>query len=142
SYYSYLELDHRSDNLDFKVYWNRLDAPFGIVLFGLDEDLTNDTFVTELTRRLKVGQRHSLTFGGSLRADRFDITVAPADTGRFDAAAFVENRTVINSKLSVVAGGRLDKFDTTGAVFAPRVGVVVTPVPAHSFRATYNRAYR
>jgi iron complex outermembrane receptor protein len=141
SYYSYLELDYRSEDVGFKAYWNRLDSPFRLVLFGLDESSTNDTYVSELTRRLRLG-RHTLTFGGSLRADRFDITVAPADTGRVDAAAFVENRMTVNSTLSVIAGGRLDKFDTTGAVFSPRVGAVVTPLPAHSFRATYNRAYR
>jgi iron complex outermembrane receptor protein len=142
SYYSYLELDHRRDDLDFKVYWNRLDSPFRLVLFGLDENSTNDTFVTELSRRLTVGKRNTLTVGGSVRADRFDITVAPADKGRLEAAAFVENRTVVNPTLSVVAGGRLDKFDTTSAVFAPRIGAVISPVAAHSFRATYNRAYR
>ena len=55
SYSSYLELDRRTDDVDFKLYWNRLEAPFRIVLYGLDEDATNDTYVSELTRRLKVG---------------------------------------------------------------------------------------
>jgi outer membrane receptor protein involved in Fe transport len=142
SYASYLEVDHRSDNLDFKLYWNRLDAPFRIVLFGLDEDAINDTYVSDVARRLKVGDRHNLTLGGSVRFDRFDITIAPRDRGRLDAGAFIEDHVSVSQQLSVVVGGRLDKFDTTGAVFAPRLGVVVSPIAGHSFRMTYNRAYR
>lgn len=142
SYSSYLELDRRSDDLDIKLYWNRLDAPFRIVLFGLDEDATNDTFVSEVTRRLSVGDSHSFTFGGSVKLDRFDVTIAPEERRRFDAGGFLEDRVKVSSNLSLVVGGRLDKFDTTDAVFAPRLGLVLSPKPAHSFRVTYNRAYR
>lgn len=142
SYYSYLELDHHSENFDAKVYWNRLDAPFRIVLFGLDENATNDTYVADVTRRWNVRNRHHLTVGGSVRQDRFDITIAPADRRRFDAAAFIEDQIILSPTINVVAGGRIDKFDTTDAVFAPRVGVVFSPQPGHSIRVAYNRAYR
>jgi outer membrane receptor protein involved in Fe transport len=142
SFASYVELDHSSDDQDFKIYWNRLDAPFRIVLFGLDEDATNDTFVAEATRRTRAGDHHSFTFGGSVRLDRFDITIAPQDRQRLDAGAFVEDKISVNPMLSLVVGGRLDKFDTTEAVFAPRVGAVFSPTPVHSLRLTYNRAYR
>jgi outer membrane receptor protein involved in Fe transport len=142
SYSSYLELDHGSDDLDFKLYWNRLDAPFRIVLFGLDEDATTDSYVSELTRRLRVGAHHSVTLGGSARLDRFDVTIAPDDRSRFDVATFVEDKVTVSRIVSVVIGGRLDKFDTTKAVFAPRIGLVLSPKPVHSFRLTYNRAYR
>jgi outer membrane receptor protein involved in Fe transport len=142
SFYSYLELDHQSENFDVKVYWNRLDAPFRIVLFGLDEDAVNDTYVADVTRRWNVRSQHHLTVGGSVRQDRFDITIAPADRGRFDAAAFVEDQITLGPTVNVVAGARIDKFDTTDAVFAPRVGVVFSPQPSHSIRVAYNRAYR
>jgi outer membrane receptor protein involved in Fe transport len=125
-----------------KVYWNRFHAPFRFVLFGLDESVDNDTYVVDLTRRARLGGRNNLAAGGSLRLDHFDITIAPDDHGRINGAAFIEDRIAINPTLSVVAGGRLDKFDTTGAAFAPRLSVVVTPAAAHSFRASYNRAYR
>jgi outer membrane receptor protein involved in Fe transport len=142
SYASYLELDHSSSNLDVKLYWNRLDAPFDIVLFGLGEDLTNDTYVAEATRRMRVADSHALTVGGFVRLDRFDITIAPDDRGRMDASAFIEDTVTLGPTVDVVLGGRLDKFDTTGAVFAPRVGLVVTPTPVHAVRVAYNRAYR
>lgn len=141
SYASYLEFDHTRDDTDVKLYWNRFHAPFRFVLFGLDEGVDNDTFVGEFTRRARIG-RHSVAAGGSVRLDHFDITIAPDDHGRIDAAAFVEDKITVNHAVTVVAGGRLDKFDTTGAVFAPRVSVVLTPAPNHSFRLSYNRAYR
>lgn len=142
SYASYLEADRHTDNLDVKVYWNRLDAPFNILLFGLPEHATNDTFVADVAQRVRVGTSHRLTFGGSIRSDRFDVSIAPADRGRVEGGAFVEDQATINSVLAVTVGGRVDKFDTTDAVFAPRLGAVMTVSPRHSFRVTYNRAYR
>ena len=151
SYYSYLEVDRRSPAFDFKAYWNRLDAPFRIVLFGLDEDARNDTVAADVTKRLPLGQTHNLTFGGSLRLDSFDITIAPEDTRRTEAAVFLEERMAVTSKITVVAGGRVDKFDTTGAVFAPRLAVVITSRDSrsvdisrntHSVDIAYNRAHR
>ena len=57
-------------------------------------------------------------------------------------SAFVEDKVRVNEILNVVVGGRLDKFDTTSLVFAPRLGLVLNPKPEHAFRVTYNRAYR
>ena len=48
----------------------------------------------------------------------------------------------MSKTVSVVVGGRLDKFDTTDIVFAPRLSLMVRPKPTHAFRAAYNRAYR
>jgi iron complex outermembrane receptor protein len=142
SYYSYAEVERTSNNFDFKMYWNRLESPFKIVLYDLAEHATNDTYAFDINRTLKAGDRHNLTFGGSLRLDRFNVTIAPDQTHRMDGAAFVEDQVSVNRKTTVVVGGRLDKFNTTDVVFAPRLSLVVTPKPAHSFRVAYNRAYR
>jgi outer membrane receptor protein involved in Fe transport len=142
SYASYLELDRTAGDTDFKVYWNRFDAPFRIVLYGLDENAVTNTFASEITHRQKVGDRQQFVYGGSARLDQFDVTIAPADRHRFDAGAFVEDRIRINAALNATAGGRVDKFDTTDAVFSPRVGLVFTPKPSSSVRVAYNRAYR
>ena len=142
SYASYLEADHQGSTYEVKAYWNRLDWPFRIVLFGLDQTASNDTYAVEATRQLTVGERHRMIAGGTLRLDRFDISVAPNDRQRVDGAAFVEDRIRLTDQVSAVAGARLDKFDTTSAVVSPRVGIVVSPLPSHTFRATYNRAYR
>jgi outer membrane receptor protein involved in Fe transport len=142
SYASYLDVSYESDGLGAQVYWNRLDAPFKIVLFGLDEDSVNDTYVAEVTKRHRAGANHALTFGGSVRVDRFDITIAPEGRRRTDTAAFLEDRIRLGARADIVAGGRLDWFDTTGAVFAPRLGAVVKPTARDTVRVTYNRAFR
>ena len=142
SYASYIEADHQGSDYEVKAYWNRLDWPFRIVLFGLDQTATNDTYALEATRQFTAGDRHHLIAGGTLRLDRFDISVAPNDRQRVDGAAFVEDRIRVTDQVSAVAGARVDKFDTTSAVVSPRLGVVVSPSPSHTFRATYNRAYR
>jgi len=142
SYASYMEVDYLSDRSDFKAYWNRLDAPFGIVLFGLDEDSTNNTFVAEGTRRFKLGDRHELVAGGSARLDQFDITVVPENRHRLDAAIFGEDKFRLSSRADLVMGARVDKFDTTSAVVSPRLGLVLRPTRGQAFRVAYNRAYR
>jgi outer membrane receptor protein involved in Fe transport len=142
SYYHYVELMHHTDNLDVNIYWNRLDAPFRIVLFGLDESLVNDTYVADVSHQLRVGSHHRVILGGSARADRFDITIAPDAHRRVDLAAFGEDTFTVNRQITVVGGGRVDRFDSVGTVFAPRLGVVVQPWRAHTFRVTYNRAFR
>jgi iron complex outermembrane receptor protein len=142
SYYSYLELQRNTPDGEVKVYWNRLQSPFRIVLFGLDEKATNDTYVADLTRRFTAGRRHHLTYGGALRLDRFNVTIAPLDRRRLDGAAFLEDSVSVTPAVNVFVGGRLDKFDTTSAVFAPRLGLVLTPKTAYALRLTYNRAYR
>jgi iron complex outermembrane receptor protein len=142
SYYSYLEVDRQSDAFDVKAYWNRLYSPYRIVLFGLDEQATSDAYVAEITRRQTVRTRHSLTFGGSARLDRFDVSIAPDERSRVEMAGFLEDSITVAPHLTAVAGARVDKFDTTSAVVAPRIGLIVTPRPAQSLRFTYNRAYR
>ena len=142
SYASYLELDYRSDRFDFKTYWNRLDAPFGIVLFGLDEDAVNNTYVADVARRFAFGGRHKLVTGASVRLDQFDITVVPENSYRVDASVFAEDKIQLGSRSEVVLGARVDKFDTTAAVVSPRLGLVGRATPVHAFRVAYNRAYR
>ena len=60
SYASYAEVDHSRDGLDFKFHWNRLEAPYQIVLFNLPEHATSDTYAIDVTRRLgSAGSRRS-----------------------------------------------------------------------------------
>ena len=142
SYSSYVELGRTSENLEFKMYWNRLESPFTIVLYDLAEHATNDTYAFDINRGLKIGNRHNFTVGGSLRLDRFDVTIAPDQRHRLDGAAFLEDQVSVSKTVSVVVGGRLDKFNTTDIVFAPRLSLMLSPKPAHAFRVAYNRAYR
>jgi hypothetical protein len=107
SHAAYLEADHQGSNYDLKVYWNRLDWPFRIVLFGLDHTATNDTYAAEATRQFALGDRHRLIAGGTLTLDRFDISVAPSDRQRVDGAAFVEDRIRLTDRVSAVAGARV-----------------------------------
>jgi outer membrane receptor protein involved in Fe transport len=141
SYYSYAEVEHRRPTLDARVYWNRLHSPYTVVLFGLHEEATADTFAGDVTKRLTAAQ-HQLAFGGGFNVDRFDVSIAPDDDRRADAGAFVEDRFAVSPAVTLIGGLRVDKFDTTPAVLAPRVGATVSPRHDQTFRVTYNRAYR
>lgn len=142
SYSSYVDADYRSDAMDVKLYWNRLDGPFRLVLFGLDEDNVNDTIAVDLVRRHAAGERHRFTFGGTARVDFFDLTLTPDDTRRANFGAFIEDSITLHPDVQLILAGRVDKFDSTEAVFAPRIGAVYTPTSGQSIRFTYNRAFR
>ncbi len=60
-----------------------------------------------------------------------------------EVGAYVQSETDITSMVRLVAAGRLDEQNVLeDPVFSPRVGLVVTPDPSHTFRLTFNRAYK
>lgn len=56
--------------------------------------------------------------------------------------AYLQSETTLTPQLDLVATGRVDYNDVTDETqFSPRVGLVYKPTAAHSFRATFNRAF-
>ena len=110
-------------------------------LLGLDFDTT--TFDVELGDTRVAGGRHVLTYGGNLRVNRFQLTVAPGEDGRTEGGAYVQDEFLAHDRLRLVAGARVDRFSSIdGAVFSPRLAVVLKPRPDQSVRVSYNRAFR
>ena len=84
-----------------------------------------------------------LTYGGNLRFNRFNLTIAPGEDSRTEGGAYVQDEFLLHRQFRVVAGARVDKFSSIDdAVFSPRVAVVFKPKPDQSVRVTYNRAFR
>ena len=90
-----------------------------------------------------LGGKHVLTYGGNLRVNHFDLTIAPGEDGRTEGGGYVQDEFMMSSKFRLVAGARVDKFSSIdNAVFSPRVALVIKPKPDQSIRVTYNRAFR
>jgi iron complex outermembrane receptor protein len=110
-------------------------------LLGLNFE--TKTFDVELGDTRIAGGRHVLTYGGNLRINRFSLTVAPGEDGRTEGGAYVQDEFLMHDRVRLVAGGRVDKFSSIdGAVFSPRLAVVLKPRPDQSVRVSYNRAFR
>jgi outer membrane receptor protein involved in Fe transport len=98
------------------------------------------TYDFEVGNTNVLGGRHIVTYGGNLRRNNFDISLAQGDD-RTEYGAYGQWEYFVD-KFRIAAGGRVDKFgNLDGAVFSPRVSVMFKPTPDHSIRASYNRAF-
>jgi outer membrane receptor for ferrienterochelin and colicin len=101
------------------------------------------TFDIEAGDVRTIGMRHVLTYGGNYRRNTFDITLTPAGDDRNEGGGYIQDEIFINNYLRWVIGTRLDKFSSIDdAVFSPRTALLFKPAPAHTVRASFNRAFR
>ncbi|HXH05463.1 MAG TPA: TonB-dependent receptor [Vicinamibacterales bacterium] len=101
------------------------------------------TFDVEVGDARTVAGRHVLSYGGNFRFNAFDLSLAPQADSRTEGGAYLQDDIFLHERLRVVLGGRLDGFSNLdGPVFSPRTALLVKPAPAHTFRLSYNRAYR
>jgi len=90
-----------------------------------------------------VVSKNVFTYGGNLRFNKFDLTLAPGETSRTEGGGYVQDELFINKYARLVGGVRIDKFSSIDkAVFSPRVALVLKPQPDKTFRVSYNRAFR
>ncbi len=101
------------------------------------------TFDVEYGETKALGTKHALTFGGNLRLNFFELTIAPGEDSRTEGGAYIQDEIFLSDRYRLVAGARVDKFSSiSDAVFSPRVAFLVKPAADHSFRVSYNRAFR
>jgi len=98
------------------------------------------TYDLEVGNTNVLGGKHIVTYGGNVRRNNFDISLAQGDN-RTELGAYGQWEYFV-SKFRLAAGGRVDKFgNLSNAVFSPRVSVMFKPTPDQSIRASYNRAF-
>lgn len=111
-------------------------------LLGPDaSDISSQFLQLEAKDAKTIGRRHLLVYGGSFKHSHFDLSFVPDVHRREEAGAFVTDDIVVNDRVRVTGGVRIDWFNTFGAFASPRVGVRFDVRPGHTVRATYNRAY-
>jgi len=108
-------------------------------------DFNTKTFAVEANDVKAIGTTHVLSYGGNFRHNTFVISLAPApgaDT-RNEGGAYAQDEIFINQYFRWVIGGRVDKFSAIdNAVFTPRTTFMVKPAANHTFRVSFNRAFR
>ena len=87
---------------------------------GLDFDTT--TTDVEIGDSRILGGKHVLTYGGNLRFNYFNLTIAPPKDSRTEGGGYVQDEFMISQAFRVVAGARVDKFtlDRRRGVLAAR----------------------
>ena len=100
------------------------------------------TFDVEAGNVTTIG-RNVITYGGNLRHNAFDLSIAPDADSRTEGGFYAQDEIFVNEVLRLVIGARADKFSSIdGVVISPRAAVLIKPVPDHSFRVSFNRAFR
>ena len=147
SYMAYGRVAYTKGALRVSAFGNFLDAEAPNLLSSDPDTLgpiilafKTQTYDFEIGNTNVLGGHHILTYGGNVRQNNFDISLAQGDN-RTEFGAYGHWEYFVD-KFRFAAGARVDKFgNIEDPVFSPRVSIMFKPTPDHSIRASYNRAF-
>jgi outer membrane receptor protein involved in Fe transport len=106
-------------------------------------DFLTKTFDFEASNVQTFQNKHVVTYGGNLRFNSFDLSIAPNAENRTEGGGYIQDDIFLSRMVRLVAGARVDRFDyIDDFVFSPRLSLMVKPKDNHTVRVSYNRAYR
>ena len=157
----YTRIDDEQTNYDMRtissVWYHTIDedADFRLGAYythweenGLILEDRRDTFDIDFHQRIRANERHELVFGGGVRL--VDSVIHPK-TASFDPAsredwlisAFVQDDiTLIEDRLRLVLGTKVEHNDYTGVEVQPTVRMVWTPTERNTVWGAITRAVR
>ena len=101
------------------------------------------TYDFELGNINTIGSRNVLSYGGNVRFNSFDLSIAPRGDSRQEIGVYVQDEIFLNNYLRLSLGARIDKFGSIeDPVFSPRAAVILKPAADHAFRVSFNKAFR
>ncbi len=142
-----------------KADWTRRATRFSFFVNVLDGEATNllardatgrpiafqfqsETYNLDFSDTRVLGERNVLTWGATARRNDFDLSIAPAGDKREEYGFFIQDEILLGDKVRWLIGGRWDDIDPIGTVVSPRTSLLFSPKPNHTFRVSYNRAFR
>lgn len=147
---AYGKVNYSKGALKINGFANFLDVPRAPNLIFLDPatlepvllSVKTQTYDFEIGHSTVVAGHHILSYGGNARRNNFDISLAAAAEDRNEFGAYFQDE-IFFDKFRLALGGRVDKFgNIDSAVFSPRITAMYKPTPSHSFRVSFNRAFR
>jgi outer membrane receptor protein involved in Fe transport len=142
TYVGYAEVDRNTNTVETKFYWNRLRGDAPNLINGINFKFAMDTYAGELTDRRTFGTKQLVVYGGAVRANRFDMSIAPGGKRRNEAGVFVEDTVLLSNNINLNLGARVDHFDSFGTAFSPRMSLIFKPRMNQTVHVAYNRAFR
>ena len=154
------DIDKGSDLSYGKFNYNRLAFNVGFFANFLDADSVNlltrgvdgqplgfafatDTYNLDLANTSVAGSRNILTYGGNYRTSKFDLEIAPEGKDKDEWGVFLQDEILLGDKVRWLVGGRYDDVDPLkDGIFTPRTSLLISPVPRHTIRLSYNEAFR
>ncbi|NJL27755.1 MAG: TonB-dependent receptor [Thermoanaerobaculia bacterium] len=148
AYLSYAKASYRKRALTVNAFVNLLDGDASNLLTRdatgqpLVLGFESQTYNIDFADTRIFGDRHVITYGGTARRNNFDLTIAPDGEDRDEFGLFVQDEILLSDKVRWLIGARFDDIDPIGSVVSPRTSLLISPSPNHTFRLSYNQAYR
>jgi outer membrane receptor for ferrienterochelin and colicins len=146
--YDFAQLRYSDRRFFAQTFVNINDAGETFNLRTLEQvhDRSN-LFVAQVQHGFDIDQRSTLTYG--LDFQRTDPRTAGTINGRnedddvsLELGAYGQAETRLSPALTLLTAARVDRHNRmNGAVFSPRVGLVLSPAEGQRLRLTYNRAF-
>lgn len=106
-------------------------------------EFTTDTYNLDFANTSVLGGRNILTYGGNYRTSEFELEIAPEGTDKDEWGVFLQDEILLGDKVRWLIGGRYDDIDPLDdGIFTPRTSLLFSPKPNHTFRISYNEAFR
>ncbi|HSP07281.1 MAG TPA: TonB-dependent receptor, partial [Acidobacteriota bacterium] len=144
----YGKVNYSNGNFKLNFFTNIIDGDaINLLTAGADGKpidfiFKTQTYDVEVGHSVTVHGNNTISFGGNFRRNNFDLSIAPLGDNRNEAGGYVQDE-IFTDKFRFVLGARVDKFSVIDhAVFSPRLTFMYKPAPEHSFRASFNRAFR
>jgi outer membrane receptor protein involved in Fe transport len=149
SYIGYGKVNYAKGALKVNAFTNLVSAEAPNLLLvdpatgkPLQLNFSTQTYDVEIGDAIRAGARQVFTFGGNVRRNNFDITIAPAAENRTEIGGYVQDEIFLDP-VRLTIGGRVDKFgNLADPVFSPRLAAIVKVAPEHTVRVSFNRAFR
>ncbi len=142
-----------------KLDWNKAAFRVGFFANFLEADSSNlvsvgtdgqplgfkfstDTYNLDLSNTTVAGARNILPYGANYRDSKFDLEIAPEGEKKQEWGVFIQDEILLGDKVRWVIGGRYDDIDPIDPVFTPRTSLLFAPNTHHTFRVSYNEAFR
>ena len=145
----YGRMTYTRGKLKLQAFVNALDGDAIVLLLKgvdgrpLDFRFENQAYDLEFSDLHLIRARHVLSYGGNYRHNNFDLSFAARGTSRDEGGAYVQDEIFLSERYRWIVGARLDRFDVLKkAVLSPRIAFLIKPRANHTFRVSFNRAFR
>jgi len=135
--------------LKFNVFTNQLNGDAsGLLAIGTDGrpilfKFNTQTYDVEIGNINTVGTHNVVSYGGNVRYNAFDLSIAPRGDNRTEIGAYIQDEIFLNNYVRISLGARFDKFgNIDDPVFSPRAALILKPAADHAVRVSFNKAFR
>ena len=135
--------------LKVNVFTNLLNGDaLGLLAIGVNGKpipfkFNTRTFDAEVGNVNTIGTRNVLSYGGNVRFNSFDLSIAPRGDKRTEVGGYIQDEVFLNNNVRISLGARIDKFaNIADPVFSPRAALILKPANDHAVRLSFNKAFR